>query len=142
MQDQSLNIPVVRVAAAVITSGSKILITCRRRPPELAGLWEFPGGKALPGETLEQCLAREIREELSLVINVGRHLGRFSTLDAGKTLEINFFQASVTSGTLVLHEHSAFKWVEPEMLAEFNFAPADRRFVDRLLKTHLQPQKL
>ena len=124
----------VKVAAAVITRGSRILIACRRKPPELAGMWEFPGGKALPGESLEQCLAREIREELSLVIDVGRHLGSVATVSGAKTLEINFFEAVVISGCLVLREHSDARWVLPQALPEFTFVPADRSFVNRLLE--------
>ncbi|GEM_PF-1528481 len=131
--------PVVKVAAAIITRGSKILITRRRHPPELAGLWEFPGGKAMPGESLEQCLAREIMEELCLVIDVGRHLGSTTTISGGKTLEINFFEAAAASGEIVLHDHSDARWIEPEQLPEFAFAPADRSFVGRILQGGIIP---
>ncbi len=130
---KSSNPATVKVAAAVISSGSRVLITRRRKPPELAGLWEFPGGKARAGETLRQCLQREIREELCLEITVGRLLGRVTDATAAGMVEIYFFRALVACGSLQLHEHSDARWIEPERLAEFRLVPADRLFVTRFL---------
>ncbi len=125
---------IFKVAAAVITNGSKLLVTRRIKPTELAGLWEFPGGKVKVGESLSQCLVREIREELSLSIEVKELLGTFVHCTDRGAIEINFFHASITDGILELHDHSDYSWADPEKLAGYEFAPADRRFVDCLLK--------
>ena len=126
----------IEVGAAVVRdSRGRVLIACRQADEgglwtELAGLWEFPGGKREPGETLEMCVTRELIEELGLAVTP---LGVLCELDytGGKKPVHLAFVAAVVPGepSLALRVHSAARWVEPERLCEYRFCPADQQFV-------------
>ena len=123
----------IEVTAAVIENGGRILI-CRRRTGEPnGGLWEFPGGKIEPGESAEEALRREIKEELDLDIEVGERLGVVSGGGPSGGLVLEGFRARLRRpGGCVLRDHDDVRWVVPEELAGFPFAPADRPFVELL----------
>ena len=121
----------IDVTAAVIESGGRILI-CRRRDGErFGGLWEFPGGKTEPGESPEEGLGREIREELDLEIEVGDRIASFPFGKSSDGLILTAFFARLKPETpeLVLKDHAEARWVRPADLERFDFAPADRPFV-------------
>lgn len=122
------------VTAAVIREGEKILICQRGQDDECAMLWEFPGGKREKGESLEECIIREIQEELELEIKV---LGIFTTSTYhydGKEIYFTVFNAELTGGTMRLNVHHAVKWVTKEELSMFEFMPADVDFVEKILR--------
>lgn len=126
------------VTAAVIRRGETVLIA-RRHSGDLAGLWEFPGGKLEPGETPEACLAREIREELGLVIRVGCLLDRVEHAYPTKRIRLWFYAAACADGVPSLVDHDRVAWVRPADLGQYVFAPADAPFVERLLREPLAP---
>jgi len=116
----------INVAAAVITNkDGKILITQPSRDDNLSLKWEFPGGKIEQGETAEECLKREIMEELGLVIEVMDFLG--SCVYGYETGEINLiaYKARALSEDFQLRVHNDARWVKAEDLGQFDFAPAD-----------------
>jgi 8-oxo-dGTP diphosphatase len=119
-----------RVVAAVIEKDGFYLV-CRRPQHKLhGGLWEFPGGKLEPQETLESAAIRELAEELSLLVRkVGKVL--FVAEDADSGFVIEFVDVSV-EGELQLHEHSAYLWATCAELNDLPLAPSDKRFVDFL----------
>lgn len=119
------------VMAAVVVNDGKYMI-CRRGPGRrLEGVWEFPGGKLEAGETPEQGLARELREELGIETEIG------PILDAQLESEFNefiilYYRARIISGVPALTEHSEIKYVAPAELAEYEFSTADAKAAERL----------
>jgi 8-oxo-dGTP diphosphatase len=122
----------MRVTAAVIEREGRILIARRRGDDRFGGIWEFPGGKIEPGEEPRECLRREIREELDLVIDVGESLGEYPFASPTLALTLIAFRASILSGVPVLHDHSEIAWPRPGELGGFDFSEPDRPLVERL----------
>ena len=116
----------VPVTAAVIEREGKILLAQRERGDRLAGKWEFPGGKIEQGETPQDCLAREIREELGIEVRVGVFLcsSRFDYEHA--SVEILAYRCEWVGGELQQNAHQALQWVPPEDIAGVDLAAADR----------------
>ncbi|MCX7923847.1 MAG: (deoxy)nucleoside triphosphate pyrophosphohydrolase [Clostridia bacterium] len=112
----------------------KILICQRAADDECAMLWEFPGGKREKGETLEECIIREIREELELDIKV---LGVFTTsiyYFNGNEIHFTVYNVEVIGGILKLNVHDAAQWVTVREIGGYEFMPADIEFVEKILK--------
>lgn len=121
----------VRVAAAVIIKDGKVFATQRGYGTYKDG-WEFPGGKIEAGETAEQALVREIREELDTEIEVGK---LFADVEYDYTefhLSMQCFLCRVKSGSLTLKEHEAARWLSRETLDSVDWLPADRDTVSKL----------
>lgn len=121
-----------QVAAAIIRNEGKILICRRARGGSCAHLWEFPGGKREAGETLRECLARECMEELGVSVKVGRLYEKASHTYPEAAVELSFFLAEITGGTLQKNVHTAFSWVTRPELSGYEFCPADKALIDRL----------
>src|SRR6266404_8370935 len=116
---------VIDVAAGLIFREGKILITRRHADTHLGGLWEFPGGKREPDETFEECLARELREELGIEVVVGELVESLTHEYPQKTVHLRFFRCRWMKHEPRLLGCSAFKWVTPGDLKEYAFPAAD-----------------
>jgi len=116
----------VLVTAAVIEKEGKFLLAQRGHEDRLAGKWEFPGGKIEPGETPQDCLSREIREELGIEVQVGDFLcsSRFDYDHV--SVEIFAYRCTWVSGELQQNAHEAHQWVSREDIAAVDLAAADR----------------
>lgn len=123
----------VRVAAAVIRDGERVFATQRGYGP-WKDWWEFPGGKIEAGETPEEALAREIREELATDIAVGQLLTHVEYEYPEFHLSMDCFECRARAGKLELKEHESARWLSREELDSVNWLPADRRLI-HLLKT-------
>ncbi len=125
------------VTAAVIEKDGKILIARRKHPYPFPGPpWEFPGGKLEDGETLEECLRREIREELGIDIAVGRLISsRKHVLNCQSAIMLYAYWAHHLSGDIVLTDHEEVAWVAIEDLEVYSFPNPDRDIVKDILKT-------
>ena len=121
----------IEVAAAVILKDGRVFTTQRGYGPYKDG-WEFPGGKLEPGETPEQALIREIREELDTEIAVGEKLIQVEYDYPDFHLSMACFLCAVRSGSLTLKEHESAKWLTPEDLDSVSWLPADRIVVNQL----------
>jgi mutator protein MutT len=122
----------IEVSAALIFHHGKLLITQRRRQDHLGGLWEFPGGKREAGETFEQCLIREIREELGVEISVGDLFAEVSHAYPEKSVHLKFFRCCLLAGDPRPIECAAVCWVVPAELSQFEFPAADAQLLEQL----------
>jgi 8-oxo-dGTP diphosphatase len=126
----------VIVVAAVIAWEGKILVCQRRRGDTFGLMWEFPGGKLRAGETPEEGLARELREELGVEAAVGAELfrTRHRYVELSEPIELIFMAAKADAGKMRNNAFEAMEWRAPSSLGELNFLPADREFVARLAR--------
>lgn len=113
------------VTAAIIIDNGKILIAQRADNQKLAGKWEFPGGKVEPGETPKECLVREIREELGIAIEAEEFFAESIYRYETGTIKLIAYKARWLDGEYKLSVHSQIKWVGPNELDRYDFAPAD-----------------
>ncbi len=116
------------MGAALLRDG-RVLAARRTRPPHLAGLWEFPGGKVEPGETEPQALVRELSEELGVRAAVGPRLG--PDLPVGETLVLRVYLASTDDEPAAL-DHDAHRWLAADELDAVPWIPVDAPLVDEL----------
>jgi 8-oxo-dGTP diphosphatase len=125
----------IRVVAAVIIEDNgenrKVFAT-QRGYGEYKDGWEFPCGKIEPGETAEQALAREIREELNTEIAVREKIGTVEWDYPDFHLSMQCFRCRVLSGELTLNEHEAARWLTADTLREIDWLPADRAILERV----------
>ena len=122
----------IEVSAALIFRAGKLLVTQRHAHSHLGGLWEFPGGKREPGETFEQCLVREIREELGVDIAVGELFEEVAHTYPEKSVHLKFFICKLLAGEPQPLDCAAVKWAGRAELANFQFPAADARLLARL----------
>ncbi len=121
----------IEVVAAIITHNDQIFAT-QRGYGEFKDGWEFPGGKMEPGETPQQALMREIREELDTEIEVGSLVETVEYDYPNFHLTMHCFLCTIRSGELVLKEHEAAKWLTGEELDSVDWLPADVKVVEKL----------
>jgi len=114
----------VAVAAAIIRRRGRIFIA-RRSSGNLHGKWEFPGGKIEEGETPEECLVRELREELGISVVVGKRLTEVTYRYKSGAVHLVVFLVKQVGGRIEPKEHEAIAWVAPEDFAFYDLAPAD-----------------
>lgn len=121
----------IKVVAAVIKRNNKIFVT-QRGYGEFKDGWEFPGGKVEKGETKEEALIREIKEELDTVIKVDSYLDTIEYDYPDFHLSMDCFICSIVEGNLVLKEHEDSKWIKKEEIDTLNWLPADLIILDKV----------
>ena len=125
--------PIVDVAIALITRGEQVLICRRPADKPLGGYWEFPGGKRNPDETLQQCVIREIREELGILITPVQPLAIVEHLYDHARVRIHPFLCQLIDGEPRPFQADAIQWVDRAQLAEFRFPPANTPILRQLI---------
>ena len=123
--------PRVIVAAVIITDG-RVLACERSAPPEVAGRWEFPGGKVEPGESDQQALARECAEELGVRVEVGDRVGPDVPLAHGRAVLRVFAVRLLEGETPQALEHTSMRWLATDELDSVPWLPADQPIVAEL----------
>lgn len=117
------------VAAAIVRDG-RLLLAQRTRPPQLAGMWELPGGKVEPDETPAQALRRELFEELGIVAIAGERIGVDVPLPGG--LVLRAYRTAIEAGSPLALDHAALRWVDARELGVIALVPNDRVWLDDL----------
>ena len=123
----------VRVVAAIIIENGKVFAT-QRGYGEFKDGWEFPGGKIEQGETPEEAIVREIKEELDTVVEVGELLDTVEYDYPNFHLSMDCFICKIKSGDLVLKEHESAKWLTKEILRSVEWLPADEGLIGKIEK--------
>ena len=121
----------IKVVAEVIKRNNKIFVT-QRGYGEFKDGWEFPGGKVEKGETKEEALIREIKEEMDTVIKVDSYLDTIEYYYQDFHLSMDCFVCSIVEGHLVLKEHEDSKWIKKEEIDTLNWLPADLVIIDKV----------
>ena len=121
----------IRVVAAIIIDDRKVFAT-QRGYGEFKGGWEFPGGKIDAGETPEEALVREIKEELDTEVEVNELLDTVEYDYPNFHLSMDCFICSIKSGNLVLKEHEAAQWLTRENMESVDWLPADLGLIDKI----------
>jgi mutator protein MutT len=124
--------PVIDVAAALVFREGKLLITQRYPEAHLGGLWEFPGGKREPGEAFEQCLVRELQEELGIEVEAGTMLESLTHEYPDRTVHLRFYRCRWKQHEPQLLGCAAFRWITADQLQDYAFPAADARLLERL----------
>ena len=129
----------VEVVAGLIWDGDRFMI-CQRPPHKARGLlWEFPGGKVEPGETKEQALVRECREELDVTLAVGSVFMDVLHEYPDITVHLSLFLARIAEGTPKRLEHADIRWIRPAGIPDFDFCPADEAILARIRAVYEAP---
>lgn len=123
----------IQVAAAIIKNPSEEFLICQRKDGgSCSYLWEFPGGKREKGETIEECLIRECREELGVGIEVGELFAKRTYRYPEREIAFSFFEAVIVDGTPQKEVHHEIRWVKAKKLAQYDFCPADIEIIAKL----------
>ena len=123
------------VVAALIWDNEKFMI-CQRPAHNARGLlWEFVGGKVESGETKEQALIREFREELNVLLSVGDVFMDVVHEYPDLTVHLTLFNATITDGEPQKLEHNDIKWITPSEVPNYKFCPADEEILKKIIET-------
>ena len=123
-----------QVAAAIIFNKGKILVTRRAPGEKLAGYWEFPGGKLEGNETPQECIVRELREELGLHATAGAVIASSVYEYTGGAIELIAVECTVQDYGIDLTVHDAYEFIQPEALLDVRLAPADIDIAKKIIK--------
>ncbi|AUC61510.1 8-oxo-dGTP diphosphatase [Cyanobacterium sp. HL-69] len=127
------NLPYLRIGTAVIVDDEGlILIDKRRNKGSMANKWEFPGGKFEEGENAQECIVREIKEELGIDIEVGKHLINVKHDYPHLSLTLMVYYARIISGKPQTIECAEIRWVKPEELDNFDFPDANYQIIEKI----------
>ena len=124
------------VVAALIWQGEQFMICQRPAHKGNALLWEFVGGKVEPGETKEQALVRECREELAIEVSVGDEFMDVVHEYPDITVHLTLFHASVKEGVPQKLEHNDIQWITPNEIPNYNFCPADKVILEKIIQEY------
>lgn len=124
------------VVAALIWDRDRFMI-CQRPAHKARGLlWEFVGGKTEPGETMEEALIRECREELDVTVSVGDIFTQVIHEYPDILIRLTLFHCTIAEGTPRMLEHNDIRWIRPDQIAEYDFCPADKDILTLIQKTY------
>lgn len=131
----------ITVTAAILSKNNKILIARRKPDIKHAGKWEFPGGKVKPGESPEQCLIREIKEEFAIDICINEFFCEsIYQYDHGR-IQLLAFHVTWERGEMSPKDHDRLEWVPPDLLTAFDLLPADVPIAKKLNQKHIITKK-
>lgn len=121
------------VVAAVIKKNDQYLIVQRNKHKHLGLKWEFPGGKVDDGESFEEALQREIKEELDLKISIDKKIAKQAYRDDKIDILLHYYECKLVTEKIVLYEHEDYKWVYSKEMVNYDFAEADKKISKQLV---------
>lgn len=124
----------INAAIAVVTRNGKVLVCQRHDDDHLGGYWEFPGGKCEDGETLEQCIRRELREEVNIEARPVRQLAPIDHDYPHALVRLHPFLCEHEGGEPQLLECQAALWIDPQDLPKYRFPPANERLIEEVME--------
>jgi len=127
---------IVQVAAALIRQGNRFMICQRPENKTRAFQWEFVGGKAEKGETREEALIRECREELGITVRVGEIFMEVDHRYPDINVHLTLFNAEIAEGTPELLEHKDMRWITPDEIKNYTFCPADKEILEKIIREY------
>ena len=122
----------IEVVAALIEQNGRFLIAQRPAHKARGLLWEFVGGKVEPGESGEEALIRECREELGVTVSIGPVFTELTHAYPDVTVHLTLYRAAIQCGELKRLEHEALAWITPEEIPNYDFCPADQTILKAL----------
>lgn len=128
-----MQLPTIRVVAAMVEEGGRYLITQRRPSAVLPLLWEFPGGRVEPGETDSAALERELMHRLGVSVDVGKLISFVRHSYERYVVELHLYECRLARGTPSKRNVHDFAWVESDEFEHYTFTPADEMSVAQLL---------
>ena len=131
----ALKMETIEVSAGLIFRAGKLLITQRYPDAHVGGLWEFPGGKREGGESFEECLKRELREELGIEVDVKELIESITHDYPERRVKLSFYRCQLLKGEPATIGCPALCWVSVEELEKYDFPPADARLLQKLKET-------
>lgn len=123
----------IRVTAAILVHDGMLLIAKRRPTARLPNVWDLPGGRVEPNETPRGCLRRELRERFGIEATVKEFVGSHIHVYDFDTVELMAFKADWEKGDFDSKDHQEIRWAFPHELNQFEFAPADVPFIERIM---------
>jgi 8-oxo-dGTP diphosphatase len=125
-----------KVTAGVIEKDGKILIAKRKTGKCIGAKWEFPGGKLEENETLQECLKRELKEELDIEVEVKDYIVSSFFVCNDVEIELLAYKVEFISGNFTLTDHEEIKWVSPSELSTYDFTIPDIPIVEKIIKIY------
>ena len=127
---------ITEVAAALIWRGDRFLICKRPADKARALLWEFVGGKLELGETGQEALVRECKEELDITVEAGGAFTEVTHVYPDLTVHLTLYHCTIEEGEPKLLEHADMAWITPDEIVNYEFCPADVEILDKIIKTY------
>jgi mutator protein MutT len=124
----------IDAAIAIVLRDGKVLVCQRKDDDTFGGFWEFPGGKQEDGETLEACLARELREEINITARPTHQLAAIEHNYPHAQIRLHPFLCEHESGEPELVECQCAKWIEPVSLRDYRFPPANEELIEQIIR--------
>ena len=131
----------IKVLCGLIFNSSNQLLITRRKDGDFEGKWEFPGGKLEENETEEECLIREIKEELSIDINIDYFLMNNFHSYPTFSVELISYVSSIKSGQIILKDHDKYEWVNINQLKSFDFIDGDVPIIEQIINDKVRLSK-
>lgn len=125
-----------KVTAGIIEKDGKILIARRKSGKCIGANWEFPGGKLEDGETLEECLKRELKEELDIEVEIGDYVASSPFFCGDNHIELVAYRVKYLSGEITLADHEEVQWVTVKELSDYEFTLPDIPIVEKIIKNY------
>ena len=131
----------IKVLCGLIFNPKDQLLITRRGSGDFKGKWEFPGGKLEKNETEEECLKREVREELSIEINIDYFLMNNFHDYPNFSVELISYVSTIKSGQITLIDHDKYEWVETYKLKSFDFLDGDIPIIEQIMNNKIKPSQ-